>query len=71
MVHGNPTWSIYYRNLVHALMGSYRTVVPDHMGCGLSDKPDDAHYNYTLTQRVNDLEALLSHLKINDKITNS
>ena len=69
MVHGNPTWSIYYRNLVHALMGSYRTVVPDHMGCGLSDKPDDAHYDYTLTQRVDDLEALLSHLKINDKIT--
>lgn len=69
MVHGNPTWSIYYRNLVNALMGSYRTVVPDHMGCGLSDKPDDAHYDYTLTQRVDDLEALLSHLKINDKIT--
>jgi pimeloyl-ACP methyl ester carboxylesterase len=69
MVHGNPTWSIYYRNLVNALRGSYRTVVPDHMGCGLSDKPDDAHYDSPLAQRVDDLEALLSHLKINEKIT--
>lgn len=69
MVHGNPTWSIYYRNLVHALKGSFRTIVPDHMGCGFSDKPDDTQYDYTLKQRIDDLEALLSHLKINDKIT--
>ena len=41
MVHGNPTWSFYYRELVEALRGSYRTIVPDHIGCGLSDKPDD------------------------------
>ena len=69
MVHGNPTWSIYYRKLTMALMGSFRTLVPDHIGCGLSDKPDDARYPYTLTQRVHDLDALLTHLKINEKIT--
>ena len=39
MVHGNPTWSFYWRNLVASLRDSYRTVVPDHIGCGLSDKP--------------------------------
>ena len=33
MVHGNPTWSFYYRGLVEALRGEYRTVVPDHIGC--------------------------------------
>jgi haloalkane dehalogenase len=69
MVHGNPTWSIYYRNLIHALKDSFRMIVPDHMGCGFSDKPDDARYDYSLTQRIDDLESLLSHLKINDKIT--
>ena len=69
MVHGNPTWSIYYRNLVHALKGSFRAIVPDHMGCGFSDKPDDTRYDYTLTQRIDDLEALLTHLKIKDKVT--
>ena len=36
MVHGNPTWSFYYRNLVIALRDRYRCIVPDHIGCGLS-----------------------------------
>lgn len=69
MVHGNPTWSFYYRELVKALRGSYRTIVPDHMGCGFSDKPNDHHYHYTLARRVEDLEALLKHLEINENIT--
>jgi haloalkane dehalogenase len=62
MVHGNPTWSFYYRALVAGLRGSYRTIVPDHIGCGLSDKPDDSVYNYTLERRIDDLEALVAHL---------
>ena len=41
MVHGNPTWSYYFRGLVTALNGQYRTIVPDHIGMGLSDKPGD------------------------------
>jgi haloalkane dehalogenase len=69
MVHGNPTWSFYYRNLVEAMNGSYRTIVPDHIGCGRSDKPDDSRYAYTLKSRVDDLEALLDHLEVNRGIT--
>jgi haloalkane dehalogenase len=69
MLHGNPTWSFYYRNLVLALRGSYRVIVPDHIGCGLSDKPDEKKYHYTLKQRVDDLERLLSHLGIDKEIT--
>jgi len=69
MVHGNPTWSFYYRGLVNALKDSCRTIVPDHMGCGFSDKPDDSLYDYTLARRVDDLEALLEHLGIDDHIT--
>ena len=69
MVHGNPSWSFYYRNLVSALKESYRTIVPDHIGCGLSDKPDDSDYPYTLKQRVDDLEALLDNLDIRKNIT--
>ena len=41
MLHGNPTWSFYYRNLVSELRGQFRCIVPDHIGCGLSDKPGD------------------------------
>jgi pimeloyl-ACP methyl ester carboxylesterase len=63
MVHGNPTWSFYYRNLILALRDRYRCIVPDHIGCGLSDKPGDDLYPYTLARRISDLDALMSHLQ--------
>ncbi|RJG40160.1 alpha/beta fold hydrolase [Motilimonas pumila] len=69
MVHGNPSWSFYYRNLVAQLKADHQTIVPDHIGMGLSDKPSDKHYNYTLEQRIDDLSALLKHLGINKNIT--
>jgi haloalkane dehalogenase len=69
MLHGNPTWSFYYRNLALALRGRYRTIVPDHMGCGLSDKPGDDRYDYTLARRVEDLARLLAHLGVKENIT--
>jgi haloalkane dehalogenase len=69
MVHGNPSWSFYYRRLVEALSPSYRTIVPDHIGCGFSDKPGDAAYAYTLKSRVDDLEALLDHLGVDGGVT--
>jgi len=69
MVHGNPSWSFYYRDLAKALRDRYRVIVPDHIGCGLSAKPGDEDYAYTLKQRVDDLEALLEHLEIRERIT--
>jgi len=69
MLHGNPSWSFYYRNLVTALAGRYRCIVPDHIGCGRSDKPGDDRYDYTLSRRVDDLERLLDHLGIERGIT--
>jgi pimeloyl-ACP methyl ester carboxylesterase len=69
MLHGNPTWSFYYRNLVLGLRRDYRTIVPDHIGCGLSDKPDDSRYEYSLRQRVADVEALLERLELRDNLT--
>jgi len=69
MVHGNPTWSFYFRNLITALAPDHRVIVPDHMGCGLSDKPSAADYDYRLRTRVKDLDALMAHLDIREKIT--
>ncbi|MDP6357193.1 MAG: alpha/beta fold hydrolase [Planctomycetota bacterium] len=69
MVHGNPTWSFYYRNVVLALRDTHRCIVPDHIGCGRSDKPDDSRYEYRLQSRIDDLEALLEHLDIRSRIT--
>ncbi|PID56461.1 alpha/beta hydrolase [candidate division KSB3 bacterium] len=62
MLHGNPTWSFYYRTLIPALTKAYRVIVPDHIGCGLSDKPQN--YTYTLDQHIHNLERLLSSLGI-------
>lgn len=69
MLHGNPTWSFFYRNLVKALRDRFRVIVPDHVGCGLSDKPDDSRYRYTLNQRVDDVESLLEKLDVTKNIT--
>ena len=62
MVHGNPTWSFMYRNLIKDLSPDYRTIAPDHIGCGRSDKPADDEYEYTLESRVRDLDRLVEHL---------
>jgi cis-3-alkyl-4-acyloxetan-2-one decarboxylase len=62
MLHGNPSWSYYWRHLVLGLRSGYRCIVPDHIGMGWSDKPDDKRYTYTLQSRVDDLDALIGHL---------
>jgi len=62
MLHGNPTWSYLWRNLIGGLSGSHRCVAPDHVGMGLSSRPAESAYRYTLRSRVDDLDALTSHL---------
>lgn len=62
MLHGNPTWSFYYRNLVQHLSPNYRCLVPDHIGCGLSDKPQS--YPYQLAQHVENIRQWLKALQV-------
>ncbi|MEE4217874.1 MAG: alpha/beta fold hydrolase [Xanthomonadales bacterium] len=69
MLHGNPTWSFYYRNLVMALRERYRCIVPDHIGCGLSDKPAEADYSYRLENRIEDIATLVDSLDLDQPIT--
>ncbi|MGA2034446.1 MAG: alpha/beta fold hydrolase [Thermoguttaceae bacterium] len=68
LVHGNPTWSFYWRDLVRGLRGRYRIVVPDLIGCGLSQKPPASAYSYRLAQRVADLGELVEKLGL-ERIT--
>ena len=63
MVHGNPTWSFFFRSLVVALRSTHRVIVPDHIGCGLSQKPSSAAYDFRLASRVADLGALLDKVE--------
>jgi haloalkane dehalogenase len=60
MLHGNPTWSFYYREAVKALAPTRRCIVPDHIGMGLSEKPQG--YDYTLATRIADITALVDSL---------
>jgi len=74
MLHGNPSWSFYWRHLVLGLRDRYRCIVPDHVGMGLSDRPDDGpsavpRYDYTLQSRIDDLDSLLRHLGIDGPVT--
>lgn len=62
LVHGNPTWSFYWRNLVSRWRERFRIVAPDHIGCGLSDKPAD--YPYTLVQHTRNLGQLIEALDL-------
>ena len=61
-LHGNPTWSFFYRKVVISLCNEFRCVVPDHLGCGLSQKP--AKGEYILSAHIDRLHGLLNYLKI-------
>ncbi len=61
-LHGNPTWSFFYRNIVKELRSQYRVIAPDHLGCGLSGRPQD--FSYTLANHINNVEKLVLHLDL-------
>ncbi|MDG2167320.1 MAG: alpha/beta fold hydrolase [Opitutales bacterium] len=62
MLHGNPTWSFYYRNVIKSLRGNFRCLALDNMGCGLSDKPQD--YLYSLKQHIENAVKWIEKLKL-------
>lgn len=61
-LHGNPTWSFYYRNLIKEFSKEYRCIAPDHIGCGLSSKPQD--YKYELDNHIRNIESLVEKLDL-------
>jgi len=64
LVHGEPTWSFLWRRIVPRLTAAgHRAVVPDHIGFGRSDKPDDVSW-YTYDRHVTALTALAEALDL-------
>lgn len=61
-VHGNPTWSFAWRKLIGHFGSSYRCVAIDHLGCGLSEKAEQA--SYRLADHVDRLKQLIEHLNL-------
>ncbi|MDJ0665006.1 MAG: alpha/beta fold hydrolase [Acidimicrobiia bacterium] len=66
LMHGNPTWGYLYRNFIGPVTeAGYRAIVPDHLGFGRSDKPDQPEL-YTVRRHAERLEALLESLDLRD-----
>ena len=63
-LHGEPTWGYLYRNFIPSLSEHYRVVVPDHMGFGKSETPQDK--SYTLQTHVENLASLITELDLTD-----
>lgn len=63
-VHGNPTWSYYYRNIITDLSKRFRVIAVDHIGCGLSDHAKD--FSYTLENHINNLDEFIKAKELKD-----
>jgi len=57
MLHGNPTWSFFYRDIVKHFRATQRCLVPDHLGMGLSDRPEE--WSYRLADHVANTDRLI------------
>lgn len=68
-VHGNPSWSFHYRELIQELKPDHRCVAFDHVGMGLSDKPGDERYAYTMEQRLADMDKFLAAQGLRENLT--
>ncbi|MBF0312692.1 MAG: alpha/beta fold hydrolase [Oligoflexia bacterium] len=64
LLHGNPTWSFFYRRLIPMLMRKHRVVAVDNLGMGLSDKPRATDYAYTLENHIQNLCELKNFLQV-------
>lgn len=62
-VHGNPTWSFYWRRIVEALSPEARVVAPDHLGMGLSSRVPGG---VRLAEHVDGLVTLIDQLELDD-----
>ena len=69
-LHGNPTSSYLWRDIVPHVSGQARCVVPDLIGQGDSDKLDDpGPDSYTFVEHRDHLDGLLDQLDLGDRIT--
>ncbi len=61
-LHGEPTWGYLYRNFIPPLSESHRVIVPDHMGFGKSETPQNREYG--IKAHTENLTALIEHLNL-------
>ena len=63
-VHGNPTWSFYYRRVIERFSKTHRVIAVDHLGCGRSDRPSQSEFDYTMASHRDNLVCLIDALSL-------
>lgn len=67
LLHGNPTWSFLYREIIPKIGSSCRALAPDYVGMGLSEKPADERW-YTLENHTKTIEGFIEGLGLKNII---
>nr|WP_103719077.1 alpha/beta hydrolase [Bosea psychrotolerans] len=62
LLHGFPTSSFMFRNLIPALSDRYRVIAPDYPGFGQSAVPDRRHFSYSFANFAELTDGLLTQL---------
>jgi pimeloyl-ACP methyl ester carboxylesterase len=68
LLHGFPTSSRMYRDLIPRLSDTYRVIAPDYPAFGQSGVPDRASFSYTFDGLANIVDHLLDQLRV-DRFT--
>ncbi len=64
LLHGFPTSSHMFRNLIPALADLYHVIAPDYPGFGQSDMPDHSKFSYTFDRFAELVDGLLDRLNV-------
>jgi haloalkane dehalogenase len=67
LLHGNPTWSFLYRDIIRKISGECRAIAPDYIGFGLSDKPREESW-YTLENHTSTIIDFIDRLGLKNII---
>ncbi|MEI7465706.1 MAG: alpha/beta hydrolase [Burkholderiales bacterium] len=68
LLHGFPSSSHMYRDLIPLLADRFRVIAPDYIGFGHSDAPTVEQFDYTFDRLAAHVQALLDHLGVTDAI---
>ncbi|MFY1702873.1 alpha/beta fold hydrolase [Micromonospora sp. WMMA1923] len=64
LLHGYPTSSFMFRELIPRLAGDFHVIAPDHLGFGLSDAPSVEQFTYTFDALADLTNRLLAQLRV-------
>ena len=68
-IHGNPTSSYLWRNIIKVLVKKNRCIAPDLIGMGDSDKLDNpSQKNYSLKEHIKWFDCFINSINIDKKI---